>query len=66
MFDGPTVEDRDDRHRSEIRIIATGMIAGRVYVCVYAWRGRNRRIISLRTAIKRETNVYYQTIGQRR
>jgi len=49
----------DDRHDyEEDRLIATGKIAGRLYVCVYTMRGQIYRIISLRKANRREINDY--------
>lgn len=56
------VEDIDDTvEYGEERIIGTGLIDGRVFVCVYTMRGTVRRVISLRGATKREADVYYAT-----
>jgi uncharacterized protein len=63
MFDGPVLE-REDRRRDygERRILATGMLAGRVLTCVYVDRVQGtvvvRRIISLRAAIRQERRDY--------
>ena len=45
----------------EIRYTATGYIGDRLYYVVYAKRGDNRRIISLRKASRREVRHYAQT-----
>ena len=52
------IDDREDY--GEERLIAYGMVAGKVLVCVYTWREGGRRVISLRKATKQETNAYYQ------
>ena len=59
MFDGPIVEETDDRiNYGETRINALGEIAGRVYAVTFTWRGANRRIISTRKANGREDRKY--------
>lgn len=63
MFtDKEIVHERPDDRRAygESRIIAYGRIAGRAVVCVYTWRGKNRRIISLRKANSREQKLYFE------
>jgi uncharacterized protein len=65
MFDGPTVENVDDRFNyGETRINALGEIEGRVFVATYTWRGANRRIISARKANAREQKAYYARVGR--
>jgi uncharacterized DUF497 family protein len=65
MFDGPTVEDVDDRHNyGETRINALGEIRGRVYAFAYTWRHARRRIISARKANEREQTAYYARVGR--
>jgi len=44
----------DPRHSHEARRIAYGIVAGRLFVCVYTVRGKVYRIISVRKANKRE------------
>lgn len=59
MFDRPVHEFVDEREEyGEERIVAQGFIAGRLFVCVYTWRGEIRRIISLRKATGREANAF--------
>jgi uncharacterized protein len=55
-FDWDTAKQRpDDRlDYGETRIKATGLIGHRVHVLVYTPRGMAKRIISLRTANRRE------------
>lgn len=45
----------------ELRIIALGLLDGRVHVCVYTMRDDSRRIISLRRANLREVAIYEAT-----
>jgi uncharacterized DUF497 family protein len=66
QFDGPTIEFDDTRRDyGERRIIALGVVAGRVLVCVYTERGAAndlvRWIISLRKANKGESHAYHIT-----
>jgi uncharacterized DUF497 family protein len=44
----------DVRHQAEERMIAFGMVAGRLLVCVYTVRGNAARIISVRMASRKE------------
>lgn len=61
MFEQATVEFEDERFDyGEKRIVALGLIAGRVMVCVYTDRPRVRRIISLRKANSDETKKYFR------
>jgi uncharacterized protein len=61
LLSGFIVEKIDDRFDyGEVRVIATGEISGRVFVCVYTRRGDTYRPISLRPAKKRERNAYAQ------
>ena len=46
----------------EIREVAFGFINGRLFVCVYADREAERRVISLRKANKREVNRYGENL----
>lgn len=50
------------RDYGELRLIATGLIDGRVHVCVYTPRSGRRRIISLRRANRREVYAYRSAI----
>lgn len=55
LFAGPHVSMADDRFEyGETREIAFGFIRDRLFVCVYADREAERRVISLRKANKRE------------
>ena len=55
MLANIVVEFEDDRQDyGERRMIAFGLIAGRLHVCVYTLRGETCRIISLRRANSKE------------
>lgn len=59
LFAGPHVSMTDDRFEyAEVRQLAFGFIGRRLFVCVYADRGGDRRVISLRKANKREVKRY--------
>lgn len=59
LFYGPYLTISDDRFDyGEVREIAFGLINGRIFVCVYADRGAERRVISLRKANEREVKRY--------
>lgn len=59
LLAGFVVERIDDRHDyGETRIIATGEIEGREFVCVYTRRSEAIRVISLRPAKRKERDVY--------
>jgi uncharacterized protein len=59
LLSGLTVERTDDRFDyGEVRVIALGEIAGRVFVCVYTRRGETFRPISLRPANRKERRIY--------
>ena len=61
LLGGFIIEREDDRKDyGEVRIIATGEISGRVFVCVYTRRGNAFRPISLRPANKVERDAYAQ------
>jgi uncharacterized protein len=61
LFAGPHTAVTDDRFDyREVRQIAFGLIAGRLFVCVYVDRHAERRVISLRKANKREVQRYAQ------
>jgi uncharacterized DUF497 family protein len=62
LFAGPhdaLVDDRFDY--GEVRQIAFGLIADRLFVCVYVDRQAERRVISLRKANRREVKRYAET-----
>ena len=62
LFAGRHLIVRDDRFEyGEARNVAFGSIRGRLFVCVYADRGEDRRVISLRKANSREVKRYGQT-----
>lgn len=62
LLAGFVLERIDDRlEYGEIRIVAIGEIAGRVFVCVYTRRGAAVRAISLRPANRKERNAYQRT-----
>jgi uncharacterized protein len=59
LFAAPHVTILDDRFDyGETRQIAFGLINGRLFVCVYADRNGERRVISLRKANQREAKRY--------
>jgi uncharacterized protein len=59
LFAGPHLSTVDDRFDyEEVRKIAFGLIHNRLFVCVYADREAERRVISLRKANKREVKRY--------
>jgi uncharacterized protein len=60
LFDGLVVETTDGRRDyGEVRLLATGKVAGEILVCVDTNRDpTTRRIISLRRASRRERNAY--------
>jgi uncharacterized DUF497 family protein len=59
LLTGPhTVEVNDRFEYEEVRLIATGKIAGRLHVCVYVLCGNIYRIISLQQANRREIDGY--------
>jgi uncharacterized DUF497 family protein len=59
LFAGPHLSVADDRFDyGEVRQIAFGLIHDRLFVCVYADREAERRVISLRKANKREVSRY--------
>jgi uncharacterized DUF497 family protein len=59
IFDGPCIEEEDARRDyGERRIVAAGKIEDGVFVVVYTWRGRRRRIISARPAKRKERDDY--------
>ena len=63
LFAGPHVSMIDDRFDyGEVRELAFGLINGRFFVCVYADREGERRVISLRKANKREVRRYGENL----
>lgn len=61
LFAGPHAAMADDRFDyGEVRQIAFGLIRDRLFVCVYADREEERRVISLRKANQREVKRYGQ------
>jgi uncharacterized DUF497 family protein len=61
LFAGQHVTTTDDRFDyGEVRQVAFGLIAGRLFVCVYVDRQAERRVISLRKANRREVKRYAQ------
>ena len=64
LFAGPHVSMTDDRFAySEAREVAFGLIDGRLFVCVYADREAERRMISLRKANRWEVRRYGEDLG---
>ena len=62
LFAGPHAAMIDDRFDyGEVRQIGFGLIADRLFVCVYVDRQAERRVISLRKANRREVRRYAQT-----
>lgn len=63
LFAGPHVSMSDDRFDyGEVRQVAFGYIQDRLFVCVYADRETERRVISLRKANQREVNCYGENL----
>jgi uncharacterized protein len=63
LFAGPHVSMTDDRFEyGEVREVAFGLINDRLFVCVYADREAERRVISLRKANKREVKCYGESL----
>jgi uncharacterized protein len=64
IFDGPTVERHDDRYDyGEVRILATGIVRGRVVSVIYTdWSEDERRIISARKASHGEERIFWQAV----
>jgi uncharacterized protein len=61
LLQGFVVDRVDDRRDyGEPRVIATGEIDGREFVCVYTQRGETYRVISLRRAKRTERYVYQE------
>jgi uncharacterized DUF497 family protein len=59
LFAGPHISMIDDRFDyGEVREVAFGRINDRLFVCVYADRDAERRVISLRKANEREAKRY--------
>jgi uncharacterized DUF497 family protein len=59
LFAGPHISMADDRFEyGEVREVAFGLINDRLFACVYADRGQERRVISLRKATKPEVKRY--------
>jgi uncharacterized protein len=59
LLSGPHVTRHDTRRDyGEGRVVAYGLIRGRMHVCVYTLRGEVYRIISLRKANRREVDAY--------
>ena len=59
VFEGRTVSFADDRaNYGEVRMIAIGMIDGKLYTVVYTDRGDVRRIISAHRASRQESRKW--------
>ncbi len=59
LFAGPHISMPDDRFEyGEVREVAFELINDRFFACVYADRGQERRVISLRKATKPEVKRY--------
>jgi uncharacterized DUF497 family protein len=62
MFDGPTLEQPDNRRDyGEVRMKAVGKAYGLILHCVYTDRDGARRIISLRPANRSERDGFRKT-----
>lgn len=63
LFAGPHVSVTDDRFEyGELREVAFGLINDRLFVCVYADREAERRVISLRKPNRREVKRYGENL----
>lgn len=66
IFEGPMIEDIDDREDyGEERIIALGQVEGTVYCVIYTVRDEVVRIISAWKATKHDQERYYQEVHSR-
>lgn len=64
VFAGPCVTFVDDRFDyGEERFLTLGLLAGRLVVIAHAPRGEATRIISMRTASRREQKIYQKRLG---
>jgi len=67
VFAGPTFDQEDDRRDyGEARIITIGFLRGRMVVVVWAPRGSNRHVISMRKANEREKARYAEKLESNR
>lgn len=65
VFEGPLVEDFDDRFDyGEDRFITVGFLDARLVVVVWTPRGRDRHIISMRKCTENERKRYGQELGR--
>jgi uncharacterized DUF497 family protein len=63
LFAGPHLSMTDSRFEyGEVRQVAFGLIGHPLFVCVYADREAERRVISLRKANKREVRRHGDTL----
>jgi uncharacterized DUF497 family protein len=63
LFEGPVIEWSEEQPAptgKDSRWLALGSICGRVFVCIFTWQGKARRIILLRKATQAESNVYFE------
>jgi uncharacterized protein len=59
LEDTRALTERDTSSEQEERWVTMGMDAlGRILVVIYTWRGETVRLISARTATKRERRIY--------
>src|SRR5689334_15867048 len=65
LFDGRPRLDRISRRSpdEEIRFETIAEREGDVLLCVWTWRGRQRRLISLRYANRSERRAYQKAVG---
>jgi uncharacterized DUF497 family protein len=64
IFEGPTVEWCDVREVwGEARIVAIGLVEGRVRAVIYTERGGVRRILSARRARKKEEEIWRWSVS---
>jgi hypothetical protein len=66
VLTGPCVTFVDSRFDyGEVRLIALGLLAGRVVVIAHAPRGEDTtRIVSMRKANRREQSIYQKRLGE--
>lgn len=65
LFDGrPRLDRRSVKPpQTELRFETFAALGEDVLLCVWTWRGRKRRAISLRTAEQSERRAYQEAIG---
>jgi uncharacterized DUF497 family protein len=65
VFSGPCITFGDDRFAyGEERLVALGLLAGRLVVIAHAPRDEGTRVISMRKGNRREQKIYQKRLGE--